>query len=406
MSRISILLAALIGFVLTVAVAASLYLPPTDAWTIAGIAAGAALLAGGAGGAVLVMLRRRSLGRQATVAGLTSTIAVVAGASAAAEAMFLSSHDLQALLIIVTAAGAVGVVTSLFLGMRIAMASRALAESARVFGTDDKASKSATALPSEFAMLARELEVSAARVAEARRREAAMEQSRRELVGWVSHDLRTPLAGVRAMAEALEDGIVTDPATVNRYYRSMRTQVDHLAGLVDDLFELSRIDSGTLQLHMERVLLSDLVSDALASAAGVARIKNVRLEGQVKGESPEVELSVREMTRVLRNLLDNAIRHTPADGTVSVETGVSGDHAYFSLLDSCGGIPQHDIERVFEVAFRGGTARTPGGNGGGGLGLAIARGVVEAHQGNINVHNEARGCRFTVRLPLSPWPTA
>jgi signal transduction histidine kinase len=201
------------------------------------------------------------------------------------------------------------------------------------------------------------------------------------------------------MAEALEDGVVDDDTTVARYHVAIRTEVDRLSGLVDDLFELSRITAGSLILEIERVSLGDLVSDALSSASSLATAKGVRLEGQLTGTSPELELSARDMGRVLRNLLENAIRHTPSEGLVQVEAGVDRSHAYVKVADECGGIPEADVERVFDAAFRGQAARTPS-DGRGGLGLAIARGIVEAHHGDISVHNGNGGCAFTVRLPM------
>jgi len=218
----------------------------------------------------------------------------------------------------------------------------------------------------------------------------------------VSHDLRTPLAGIRAMVEALEDGVVDEPETVARYYRTMRREVDRLSGLVDDLFELSRIEAGALGLDFERVPLDELVSEAVASASVIAGAKGIDLRGAVGEPSPVVELSTPEMARVVRNLLDNAIRHTAPGGTVWIDAVLdeSGAEAVVSVRDACGGIPEEDLDHVFELAYRGDAARTPG-SGGAGLGLAVARGLVEAHQGTISVRNEGEGCRFTVRLPVS-----
>jgi signal transduction histidine kinase len=237
------------------------------------------------------------------------------------------------------------------------------------------------------------------RLEQSRARERALDSSRRELVAWVSHDLRTPLAGIRAIVEALEDGVVDDPQTIAHYYATLRAETDRLAGLVDDLFELSRAQAGVLDLHVERVSLGDLVSDALAGASPVAAAKRVRLEGHLDGPPAELEVSASEVLRALRNILENAIRHTPSDGTVTVEAGQDGARAYVSVVDTCGGLPERDLVRVFEVAFRGDAARTPG-DAGAGLGLAIARGFVEAHSGDITVRNENGGCRFTVELPL------
>jgi signal transduction histidine kinase len=285
----------------------------------------------------------------------------------------------------------------------VARASAVLGDATRRIGEGEVVT-SVDVPAGEFADLARRLQETSEKLDAARRRERALDLSRRELIAWVSHDLRTPLAGIRAMAEALEDGIVDDAATVERYHRAMRIETDRLAGLVDDLFELSRINAGALRLQMERASLGDLVSDAIATASVTAESRGVRLQGRLTTEAPEVDLSVPDMARVLRNLLENAIRHTPSDGAVVVEAGVEAEHAYVSVADTCGGIPEPDIGRVFDVAFRGASARTPD-DGGAGLGLAIARGIVQAHHGQINVCNEGSGCRFTVRLPLDATKT-
>jgi signal transduction histidine kinase len=326
--------------------------------------------------------------------------AVGVGAWAGARAMFLSGHDVWALDVMLIASGAVGVASALVLGRRVGAASEALVAVARRIG-DGHAPTAAPGpdTPQELARLHRELEHTSQRLEQARSREQALDASRRELVAWVSHDLRTPLAGIRAIVEALEDGVVDDAETVGRYYATLRREADRLAELVDDLFELSRAQAGVLELHMERVSLGDLVSDALAGASPIAAAKGVRLEGRLDGPPAELEVSASEVLRALRNILENAIRHTPSDGTVTVEAGRDDAGAFVSVVDTGGGIPEKDLPRVFEVAFRGDTARTPG-DAGAGLGLAIARRFVEAHRGDIAVRNENGGCRFTVRLPL------
>jgi signal transduction histidine kinase len=181
----------------------------------------------------------------------------------------------------------------------------------------------------------------------------------------------------------------------------MRREADRLAGLVNDLFELSRIQAGSLALDLEQVPLDELVGDAIAGAAMAAAAKNIDLRGEVSEPPPLVELSTPEMTRVVRNLLDNAIRHTPAGGTVVIRAGLdrAGTSVEVSVQDACGGIPEGELDLVFEMAYRGDAARTPGDTGGG-LGLAVARGLVEAHHGEITVHNAEPGCCFTVTLPL------
>ncbi|MGH9150925.1 MAG: sensor histidine kinase [Acidimicrobiales bacterium] len=389
------------GLVLAAAAAALVGTPASDAAQLVAFAVGGAAVAGVAGTGLLHSLRRRSTRAQAAVVALTSVVAVGVGATAAAHAMFLSAHDYGALLVILVSSGTVGLIAALVLGDRLAAASRTLGDVVQRIGDGGVAAGDAgPAAPEELTALGRQLEDMSSRLDAARRRERALDASRRELVAWVSHDLRTPLAGVRAMVEALEDGVVTDVTTVDRYHRTMRLEVDRLAGLVDDLFELSRIQAGALELHLQTASLSDLVSDALAGASPAASAKGVLLAGTLQGAAPDLEVATPDVLRVLRNLLDNAIRHTPPEGEVRLDAGVVGHHAVVSVHDSCGGIPPADLDRVFDIAFRGDAARTPEHDGGAGLGLAIARGIVEAHRGDIEVGNEDGGCRFTVRLPL------
>lgn len=374
-------------------------MPARASLHLAGLAVLGALATALLGALLLHLLRHRSIGGQVTVVSLTAVASVAVGAGAAARAMFISLHDFRALVVILVAAVGVGIAAALTLGARVAGARASLVRATQRIGAGEAVTGIVTPPTKEMAALAGELNEMSARLDIARKRERALEASRRELVAWVSHDLRSPLAGIRAMGEALEDGVVTNAAEVDRYHRSIREEADRLAGLVDDLFELSRIHSGALTLEMTRTSLTDIVSDAVASATPVARAKGVTLRGGMADEL-ELELSNPEIARVLRNLLENAIRHTPADGAVSVQAGAGEGHVYVSVQDGCGGIPENDLGRVFDVAFRGQAARTPG-KGGGGLGLAIARGIVEAHRGELEVRNSDGGCNFTVRLPFT-----
>jgi signal transduction histidine kinase len=354
---------------------------------------------------LLTALRRSGFGVQAAVAALAPVLAVAIGVAWAASDMFIMSHDLWVLWVVLIAAGTVAVLTALLLGRRVASASRTVGAMARRLGDTGPGvplEGRPHAAPGELSALAAELEQTSARLHEAREQAAALERSRRQLVAWVSHDLRTPLAGLRAMVEAIEDGVVDDPETVARYHRTMGQEADRLAGLVDDLFELSRIQSGALSLDLERVRLDELVADAIAGASIAASTKAIDLRGEVAQPAPVVELATPEMTRVVRNLLDNAIRHTPPGGTVVVNAGIdgTGKSAEVWVQDACGGIPADDLDHVFDLAYRGDVARTPG-DGRAGLGLAVARGLVDAHHGQISVNNHGAGCRFTVRLPLT-----
>lgn len=312
------------------------------------------------GAGVLRLLRGRSITVHVSVLLAITVTAVVAGVVTVAWAMFLSNHDMQVVLITVAAAAVVSLTLGIVFGRRLAAA----------------------------AMWA----------AEAREQERRMEAGRRDLVAWVSHDLRTPLAGLRAMTEALEDGVVADPVTVAEYHRRIGAETDRMSGLVDDLFELSRIHAGALRLTPTVLPLGDVVSDAVAAVTPLAVGRGIRVVAA--GDAwPTVSGGATELNRIVSNLLTNSVRYTPANGTVLIAAGRDTREVWLTVSDSCGGIPEEDLPRVFDVAFRGTRARTPEGAGGGGLGLAIVRGLVEAHGGRVNAGNIAGGCRFEVRLP-------
>ncbi|MER5964615.1 HAMP domain-containing sensor histidine kinase [Streptomyces sp. NPDC002057] len=366
-----------------------------DVLLIAAFALGGAVCAGAAGAVVLRLVRHRSVAVSLTVVAAVTVTAMLAGTLAVARAMFLSSHDLWVVTVVVAMAALVSLGTALVLGRWVVARSHALTRAAREFGDGGRFSAPEGAATAELAALGRELALTSGRLDASRQRERALEASRRELVAWISHDLRTPLAGLRAMAEALEDGVAADPV---RYHRQIRAETDRLTAMVTDLFELSRIHAGALTLTPSRVSVYDLVGDALSGADPLARRSGVRLVGGAV-EAVPVEVDGGEMTRVLANLLVNAIRHTPADGTVAVAAERRDGAVVLSVTDGCGGIPDADLPRVFDTGWRGTDARTP--PAGAGLGLAIVRGIVEAHAGRAEVRNVAGGCRFEVTLPAA-----
>jgi signal transduction histidine kinase len=314
------------------------------------------------GALLLRTLRRRSVLVHICGLVMVAVLSVLAGIVSVAQGMFISAHDLNVLMVVVGISGAVSLAFAFLLGRGLAA----------------------------DAMWARE----------ARERERAAEAGRRELVAWVSHDLRTPLTGLRAMAEAIEDGVVADPDIVADYLRRMRGETDRMARLVDDLFELSRINAGGLTLVPLAIDLGDVVSDAVAAASPVAAAHGITLQAARTGW-PTVNASEPELGRIVANLLRNAIQYTPAEATITITGGRDELGGWFAVTDACGGIAETDIGRVFDVAFRSEAARTPrgSGDGGGGLGLAIVRGLVEAHGGQVAAVNVAGGCRFQVHLP-------
>ncbi len=345
-------------------------------------------------------LGARSLSLMFTVVVAASVLASMAGVGVIAYRMMATPGDRNVMLTLIPIGALAGFAVALVVARRLIKASRAISEAVQGVGESGVYIPPQRTLPAELAELSEALTVAYDRLAQARTRERALEASRRELVAWVSHDLRTPLAGLRAMAEALEDQVVTDPREVSQYHTQIRREVDRLTLMIDDLFELSRIHAGALRLSRRMVGLEDLVAEVVASAEPVARSKGVRLTGAAVRGMP-VFIDTAEMGRALRNLVTNAIRHTPSDGVVDVLAEMQGGMACVSVSDACGGIPPEDLPRVFDVAFRGESARTPGPQEGAGLGLSIARGIVEAHSGQIAVRNAGPGCQFLVRLPVA-----
>mgnify|MGYP001214517394 CR=1 FL=1 len=360
---------------------------PGDLPVVIAVTAGLGLLIALAGVWLMWRLRTRSIGVMMAVVVVVAVAATLAGVVAIINMMIIEGPTKDFVLSVVAVGGLVGLGVAFVLARRVVQESRRLVAAVR-----DLPFAAPRGLPAELQTIANTLE-------EAYAREQALEGARRELVAWVSHDLRTPLAGMRAMAEALEDGVVTDPETTRRYHRQIKAEVERLSAMVDDLFELSRIHAGALRLSRSRIGLADLVADTLAVAEALARAKGVVLTAEAAAAVP-VEADAGALGRALRNLVVNAIRHTPSDRPVVLRAAVESGMACLSVSDCCGGIPEEDLPRVFEVAFRGEAARTPTADGGAGLGLAIAQGIVEAHDGEIGVVNDGPGCRFEIRLPL------
>ena len=234
---------------------------------------------------------------------------------------------------------------------------------------------------------------------EAIERERAAERSRRELMAWLSHDLRTPIAGVQAMTEALEDGVVSSTEDVRQYAQLIRVETMRLAAMIDDLFEMSQINAGTLAVEVGPVPLADVVRSAVETARPAADREGVELTA-TGGDGVVAVGAAPELVRVLRNLLANAVRHTPDGGRVTVDAGVDDDGAWVRVGDGCGGIEESDLARVFDMGYRGSAARESDGQGAG-MGLAIARGLLHAQAGSIAVRNHDAGCEFEVRLPAA-----
>ena len=239
---------------------------------------------------------------------------------------------------------------------------------------------------------------------EIRDSERAAEVSRRRLVAFVSHDLRTPLAGIRAVSEAIADGVVAEDE-VRDHAKHIEQESIRLSEMVDDLFEMSKINAGAIQPAYDKVALDEVVDDVMAAHRIAAERAGVVLTADLPAQPVRVVGSDRALVRVLSNLVANAIAHTPEGGRVELALGSDENGAWARVDDTGVGIDEADLPRVFDVAYRGSNDRVPRSDSslpsGSGLGLAIAAGLVQAHRGTLSATNLDTGARFEVRLPLA-----
>lgn len=391
-----------------------------DLQLILALTAGAVIITGILGALVLQAIRRRSLLTSIVVAAVVPVAAVSAAVALNVNQMLISTHDSTVVSIALALSTVLAVALSFVLGRRVASGSRALTEALRglVEGphadpstSADKGSSSTltgngrSSAPAEITALATELDTTRESLRRSRERERSLEQSRRELVAFMSHDLRTPLAGLRALAEGLEDGVIEDQGAA---LRQMRRTVERMNALVDDLFELSRLSAGPARPPQPRGPLSlvELVYDVVGEAREHARRRDVELVLELPDNADRlaVQGSGDELARALSNLVGNAVRHTRENGQVLVSARRAADgRAGLAVTDGCGGISDEDLPRVFDIGWRGEPERGTN-DAGAGLGLAIARGVIESHAGSISVANVDGGCRFDVDLPAKTQP--
>lgn len=311
-----------------------------------------------------------------------------------ASQMFISVEDGQLLLVFLAFGILVALTLSMTLAAEMAGAVARIETGARRIASGDygfRVAEQTRGGADELARLARWFDSMAASVQGAFARQQAAEAERRQVIAALSHDLRTPLTSVRAMIEAIDDGVVTDPETVRRYQHTMRNEVGRLSTLMDELFELSRLESRAIALERVPLPPEDVISDAVEATHEQAEQAGLRLYGQVDGGVPLVEMDAGRMHRVLTNLLQNAIRHTPAGGAIVIrayaEEQKRRGNVQVQVIDTGSGIAASDLSRVFERTYRGEPSRTRHGDAtdmaGAGLGLAIAREIIELHSGSI-----------------------
>lgn len=317
------------------------------------------------------------------------------------QLMFVSEHDFLLLALLLVFAGVLSASFGYLLAANITRSLDMLRESTqRVANGDFSVQVSLTELD-ELSDVADSFNRMAHELQNAFARQKELEQARRDLIAAVSHDLRTPLTSIGAMVEALADGVVTDQATTQRYYASIGSQIENLSRLINDLFELAQLDTRQIELHLEPVNMNDLLSDVLETMQAQAGAKGVALKGIFSQDLPLIRAEFTKIQRVLFNLVQNAIRHTPAHGSIALATRKVPEGIQIDISDTGEGILPEDLPHVFDQFFRGEKSRSRE-TGGSGLGLTIARGIVEAHQGRIWVESQLdRGTCFSFILPAS-----
>jgi signal transduction histidine kinase len=343
------------------------------------------------------LLSRATLRQRFVAVAVAGVASSLANLLVLTQLMFVSRHDatLVAILLLYSIGAGVGVGLVLARGSDRGIAR--LADTARALGEGDLDARvgSIDAGP-ELESLERTLDGMAGKLQAAAARERAIETIRRDLMNAVSHDLRTPLASLQAMVEGIDDGIIDDAPSFRRYAAEMRRSVHELVRMVDDLFELTQLDAGAIEFETKRARLEDVVDAAVATVQMQAATKGLVVKANLNGVGDT--LCSPRVARVLQNLLGNAVRHTPSDGSVWVEARRDGQALELAVRDTGEGIRPEDLPHVFDPFFRGDPARSVPGAG---LGLALAKRIVETLGGQIEAESSPQtGARFAVRLPV------
>jgi signal transduction histidine kinase len=346
--------------------------------------------------AVRLLLKRLSVRQSLATVSFVGAAVALANLAVLSAVMFVSGHDATVVAVFLVYSAGAGVGAALALAGAQTRAIERLSATARRLATGDlEARVGPLQAGTELDELGRVMDDMAGRLARATARERELEDRRRDLVTAVSHDLRTPLARLLAMTEAIDDRVVDDPETFRRYAAEMRRSVGQLVGMVDDLFELAQVEAGAIEAEKTRARVADVVQSAIAAVQPQADDKRLAVQSALNGAG-EARCSP-HMVRVLQMLLSNAVRHTPADGTIRIEAGHSDTGLEMRVDDTGDGIATSDLPKIFEPFYRADPARSGPGSG---LGLTLARRMVEAMGGCLEAANLSPcGARFSVTLP-------
>lgn len=316
-----------------------------------------------------------------------------------AQLMFASTHDLLLAIVLLVFAGGMAMMLGYFLSSTVTERIQLLQGAAERLAKGDLKTRVPVDGRDEVAALATTFNQMAEQLQAADQKQRELETMRRDLIAWVSHDLQTPLTSMRAILEALSDGVVDDPEMVNRYLHTAQRDVRSLSSLIDDLFQMAQLDAGGFPLDRAPASINDLVSDTLESFSELAYRESITLEGKVESDVDPVTMDTQAIGRALNNLISNALRHTSAGGKIHVSARRTGEGMEVIVSDTGEGIRDEDIPHIFERFYRSEKSRNRG-TGGAGLGLAITRGIVRAHGGDIRVESESgKGTRFIFHIP-------
>jgi len=315
-----------------------------------------------------------------------------------ARLMFASEHDLLLATVLLVFAGGMAMALGYFLSSTMTERIALLKQAAERLANGNLDTRVSLSGQDEVATLAVSFNQMASQLQAIDEKQRKLENLRTDLIAWVSHDLQTPLTSMRAILEALSDGVVDDPITIKRYLNTAQRDVRSLSALIDDLFQMAQLDAGGIPLEKEKASLADLISDTLESFSELASRQDVKLDGSAEANVDPVLMDTQRIGRVLNNLIGNALRYTPAGGRVEVRARKAGSGVEVTVRDSGEGIRPEDLPKIFESFYRGEKSRSRA-TGGAGLGLAIARGIVHAHGGEIRVESQPGDTRFIFTLP-------
>lgn len=342
-----------------------------------------------------------SIQAKAFVTGLLTAGIALLNVLIIAELMFVSTeHDLKLLIAAILFSALVAGTLSLGLAREVSRRLEGIARVVESLADGDYAVHTSVSGRDEVAELAADVNDLAERLREAEERREALDRERRELTAAISHDLRTPLASLRAMVEALEDGVVQGPE-IARYHVTMRREIDRLSRMIDDLFLLAQMDAGALRLKKESLSVEEILADVVDALQPQARQYDVNIELRTGGPAQALVDGGR-IERAVANLVRNAIEHTPTGGRVEVTLETVNGWVDLRVSDSGEGIDEADLPYIWQRFYRAERSRQRGPRNadGAGLGLAIVRGIVDAHGGTVSVECAAHGgSTFGIRLP-------